>query len=49
MALFIAFEMFQAHYGDLIQTLEERIEAESELHGVAVTPLASHCSWDLRS
>ena len=40
LALFIAFEMFQAHYGDLIQTLEERIEAESELHGVAVTPLA---------
>jgi multiple antibiotic resistance protein len=40
LALFIAFEMFQAHYGDLIQTLEERIEAESELHSVAVTPLA---------
>jgi hypothetical protein len=26
--------------GDLIQTIEERVEAESELHGIAVTPLA---------
>ena len=40
LALFIAFEMFQAHYGDLIQTIEERAEAESEVHGIAVTPLA---------
>lgn len=40
LALFIAFEMFQAHYGDLIQTIEERAEAERELHGIAVTPLA---------
>ena len=39
LALFIAFEMFQAHYGDLIQTIEERAEAET-IHEVAVTPLA---------
>jgi MarC family membrane protein len=40
LALFIAFEMFQARYGGFIQTLEERVEAEAEIHGVAITPLA---------
>lgn len=40
LALFIAFEMFQAHYGGFIQTLDEKIEAESDLHGIAITPLA---------
>ena len=32
--------MFQAHYGDLIETIKERAEAESKVHGIAVTPLA---------
>src|SRR5581483_2531584 len=27
LALFIAFEMFQAHYGGVMQTMEEKIEA----------------------
>ncbi len=40
LALFIAFEMFQAHYGGILQTAEERSEAELDLHGVAITPLA---------
>jgi multiple antibiotic resistance protein len=40
LALFIAFEMFRAHYGGFIQTIEERVEAESDLHGIAITPLA---------
>src|ERR1700712_5555400 len=40
LALVIAFEMFQAHYGGFLQTIEERTEAEGDLHGVAVTPLA---------
>ena len=40
LALFIAFEMFQARYGGVMQTSEERSEAELELHGVAITPLA---------
>lgn len=40
LALFIAFQMFQAHYGDLIQTIQEQAEAEGEVHGIAVTPLA---------
>ncbi len=40
LALFIAFEMFQAHYGGFMQTLEERREAESDLHSIAITPLA---------
>jgi multiple antibiotic resistance protein len=40
LALVIAFEMFQAHYGGFLQTIEERAEAESDLHGVAITPLA---------
>jgi multiple antibiotic resistance protein len=38
LALFIAFEMFQAHYGGFIQTVEEKLEAD--LHGIAITPLA---------
>jgi multiple antibiotic resistance protein len=40
LALFIAFEMFQAHYGGILQTAEERSEAERDLHGIALTPLA---------
>jgi len=40
LALFIAFEMFQAHYGGIMQTSEERCEAELDLHSVAITPLA---------
>ncbi len=40
LALVIAFEMFQAHYGGFLQTLEERAEADGDLHGVAITPLA---------
>lgn len=40
LALFIAFEMFQAHYGGFMQTIDERREAESDLHSVAITPLA---------
>ena len=40
LALVIAFEMFQAHYGGFMQTLEERREAETDLHGIAITPLA---------
>lgn len=40
LALFIAFEMFQAHYGGFMQTLDERKEAEKDLHSIAVTPLA---------
>jgi multiple antibiotic resistance protein len=40
LALVIAFEMFQAHYGGFLQTLEEKAEAEREIHSVAITPLA---------
>jgi multiple antibiotic resistance protein len=40
LALVIAFQMFQAHYGGFIQTIEERAEAETDLHGIAITPLA---------
>jgi multiple antibiotic resistance protein len=40
LALVIAFDMFQAHYGGFLQTLEERSEAESDLHSIAITPLA---------
>ena len=39
-ALFIAFEMFQAHYGGFMQTSDERREAEADLRAIAVTPLA---------
>ena len=39
-ALFIAFEMFQAHYGGFMQTSEERREAQSDIRAIAVTPLA---------
>jgi len=38
LALFIAFDMFQAHYGGFMQTFEERMEAD--LHSIAITPLA---------
>lgn len=40
LALFIAFEMFQAHYGGFMQTLDEKREAEEDIHGIAITPLA---------
>jgi multiple antibiotic resistance protein len=40
LALFIAFEMFQARYGGFMQTTDERTEAEQDIHGIAVTPLA---------
>ena len=40
LALFIAFEMFQAKFGGILQTAEERSEAELDLHSVAITPLA---------
>jgi multiple antibiotic resistance protein len=40
LALVIAFEMFQAHYGGFLQTLEEKAEADSDVHGIAITPLA---------
>ena len=40
LALFVAFEMFQARYGGFMQTIEERREAETDLHGIAITPLA---------
>jgi len=40
LALFIAFEMFQARYGGFMQTMEERREAESDVHSIAITPLA---------
>lgn len=40
LALFIAFEMFQAHYGSFMRTAEEQSEAEADIHGIAITPLA---------
>ena len=40
LALFIAFEMFQAHYGGIMQTFDEKREAEEAIHGIAITPLA---------
>ena len=40
LALFIAFEMFQAHYGGFMQTIEERVEAEADINSIAITPLA---------
>lgn len=40
LALFIAFEMFQARYGGFMQTIEEKREAETDLHSIAITPLA---------
>jgi multiple antibiotic resistance protein len=40
LALFIAFEMFQAHYGGIMQTVDEKTEAEADMHGIAITPLA---------
>ena len=40
LALFIAFEMFQARYGGFMQTIEEKTEAEDDIHGIAITPLA---------
>lgn len=40
LALFIAFEMFQAHYGGFMQTSDERTEAETDTHSIAITPLA---------
>lgn len=32
--------MFQARFGGFLQTSDERHEAESDLHGAAITPLA---------
>src|SRR5579871_6610123 len=40
LALIIAFEMFRAQYGAFTQTLEERLEAESDVSSIAITPLA---------
>ncbi len=40
LVLFIAFNMFQAHYGGIMQTLEEKLEAEADVSEIAVTPLA---------
>lgn len=40
LALFIAFEMFQARYSGLMQTREEKTEAEEDINGIAITPLA---------
>lgn len=40
LALFIAFEMFQARYSGFMQTTEEKTEAATEAHGIAITPLA---------
>lgn len=40
LALVIAFDMFQARYGGFLQTIEERAEADREIHGIAITPLA---------
>ena len=40
LALFIAFEMFQAHYGGFMQSADEKTSAETDIHGVAITPLA---------
>lgn len=40
LALIIAFEMFRAHYGAFTQTVEEKLEAESDVSGIAITPLA---------
>lgn len=40
LVLFIAFNMFQAHYGGIMQTLEEKLEAEEDVSEIAITPLA---------
>jgi multiple antibiotic resistance protein len=40
LALFIAFEMFQAHYGGFMQSADEKLSAETDIHGIAITPLA---------
>jgi multiple antibiotic resistance protein len=40
LALFIAFEIFQAHYGGFMQSADEKTAAETDIHGVAITPLA---------
>ena len=40
LALCIAFEMFQAHYGGFMQTSDEKLEAEADIQGIAITPLA---------
>lgn len=40
LALFIAFEMFRAHYGGFMQTNVEQHEAEADIHSIAITPLA---------
>lgn len=40
LALFVAFEMFQAKYGGFMQTREETSRTETDIHGIAITPLA---------
>jgi multiple antibiotic resistance protein len=40
LALFIAFEMFQAHYGGFMQSVDEKAAVATDIHGVAITPLA---------
>ena len=40
LALVIAFEMFQARYSGFMQSAEEKTDAETDPHGVAITPLA---------
>lgn len=40
LALFIAFEMFRAHYGGFMQTNDEQDEAEEDIQSIAITPLA---------
>ena len=38
--LYIAFNMFQAHFGDIMQTVDEKEEAEKYASQMAITPLA---------
>lgn len=40
LALFVAFEMFQARFSGIMQTSDEKAEAEADIHGIAITPLA---------
>lgn len=40
LVLFISFEMFQARYSGIMQTLDEKAEAAIDVHHIAITPLA---------
>lgn len=40
LVLYIAFNMFRAHYGGIMQTSDEKSEAEEEVSHIAITPLA---------